>query len=387
MDKREKKLLGDQLVEVCKKEILQTYFDQSAVFAQQSDLPKNGETKSSADDGAADKNTNDTCDCTCDCSAENTDKNTLSENEDAYGFESSQKNFFLKADNFSQKISNTKPAQIGQNADTAQNILKEAAHLLNLGADPNHARSRPMFFAVKNRNFDLIRLLIDHNALSMPLSKNYLSALCERGGFDDQTAFKFFELIDYSIKKTGFCKDYITPFINTMLLAGRPSKVVETAKKYSVNLSSLIAQIPSFVVIEILEQEHHNSFDLILQHHDCLQQTIDAAVSGGRERAVNYIFENFDPMDFEISDEALLKAAIGNNIYLLKLLCENGINLCKEGVFIAAARVFSFRDRPLRFLMDTYKSNITTDLILTLKKIALKENDTALIDYLDKNFS
>jgi len=264
---------------------------------------------------------------------------------------------------------------------TSADALNECRRLLSEGADENHSRSKPMFWAVKNYNFDLIKLLIDFDALSAPMSKAHLAGLCQKGAFDEEKQELFFECLDYGIARTGFTQDYILPYFNTMMLAGHPDKAINAITRYKVPLRIALKGIPVHMIVEMLEGRKEESIALINDYDDRLPEALNAAVAGGRDKAIEYISEI---SDCSPSQDSILKAVTNNCVSTLRILDRNGVDMRGDWCLVSAARVFAYRPDALKFLLERYNSDISADGIAALVDLADKENIAGLSEYLSK---
>jgi len=265
--------------------------------------------------------------------------------------------------------------------ETSEEALLDCRRLLEDGADENYGRSKPMFFAVKNYNFELIKLLIDFDALDAVMSKTHLAGMCQKGAFDKEKEEHFFECIDYAIARTGFCQDYILPYFNTMMLAGFPDKAVNAVTRYKVPLRIALKSIPVHMIVEMLEGRKEESIALINDYDDRLPEALNAAVAGGRDRAIEYIIE-ISGSECSPSQDSILKAVTNNCVSTLMILDRHGVDMRGDWCLVSAARVFAYRPEALKFLLGRYNNDISTEGIAALTELAQKENRAGLSEYL-----
>jgi len=260
-----------------------------------------------------------------------------------------------------------------------------AQDLIRQGAEVNFSRSSPMRFATKNYNFPLIRYFINIGALAEPLSRTYIAGMCQQGAFDEEVEAKFFEALNHAISKTGFTKDYIEPYFKVMLLAGCVDKAKSIGEKYNVSLKTLLANVPLNVVIECLELKRDISLELINLYEDRRQDAFDAAVAGGREKALEYLYERNIGFVLEPNRDSVLKAIMNGYMGVLHMLDAKGVDMRGDWCLVTAARVFNLRPEPLKFLLKRYRNDISEAGMDALKKVCEQENNEALRDFLFRN--
>jgi|GEM_PF-1343487 len=266
----------------------------------------------------------------------------------------------------------------------SEDSLNLAKELIKQGAEVNFNRSGPMRFATKNYNFGLIKHFISIGALSEPLSRSYLSGMCQRGAFDEDKENGFFEIIDFAIASTGFSKEYILPYFKAMLLEGCVEKAKKVGERYNVPLKEMLEGVQLNVVIECLEMGREESLELINLYQDRTQEAFDAAVAGGREKAVEYLYQNGGGADLVPDRDSVLKAIMNGYIGMLRLLDEWGVDMRGDWCLVTAARVFMLRREPLKFLLERYKDCISEEGMEALGKLCEQENNEALREYLSE---
>ncbi|MCL2556359.1 MAG: hypothetical protein FWE03_05025 [Firmicutes bacterium] len=272
-----------------------------------------------------------------------------------------------------------KLVELSKEAESEENLY-QAKELIKQGAEVNFNRCRPMFFACKGYNFSLIRYFIGVGALAEPLSRNYLSGMCQRGAFDEEKEQKFFELIDLAILKTGFSKEYILHYFKTMLLEGNVEKAKTIGDKYGVSLRQMLEDVPLHIIIECLELKREESLELINLYQNRMQEAFDASIAGGRDKAIEYIYAR--GFDLIPDRDSILKAIMNGYMSTIHLLNIKGVDMRGDWCLVTAARVFSLRPEPLKFLLDKYVKDISEAGMQALKALSEQENNEALKEFL-----
>lgn len=228
--------------------------------------------------------------------------------------------------------------------------LKKAEEILESGADVNYKKSRAIYFAVKNYNFAFIKLLIRYGALESDLSRKYIAAMCEKGGFNDKREDAFFEILDIAAAKTGFDAEYLAPYINMTLVAGRVDKLCRAAEKYSLSLPRAMSLVRLMIIFEAVNLNRHDSLKLIDVYIDWTEGAVDIAAATGQDNVLDYILSHNGKLT--PSKESIARAISAGHASILKVLSRYEIDVNDEFFVKTACRAFGRFPEPLKFLTE-----------------------------------
>lgn len=190
--------------------------------------------------------------------------------------------------------------------DQELEVAKRVEYLIGAGADLNFSGFKPMHFATKRKHFQIIDVLVNAGALTQRRNIELIAHLCDYKEFDDKVEARFFELIDRCLKIAGAKEEYLTPYVNCMLINGKSEKLVTLGFRYHMNESDMAKLVYLRTIYEIIEFRRMKSLEFINRNIDWMDQaTLDDAVLLGETAVVRYIFEHSDLVP---TNKALLRA-------------------------------------------------------------------------------
>lgn len=279
------------------------------------------------------------------------------------------------------------------NSDLIEEVKSDAPDLnrinalLNDGADLNCKGSRPFWWAVKKRHAELILKFIDYGALNVPIARKFLGNMCDFKGFDDAAEAVFFELVDYAAGVTGFCDDYVGPYINNVLITGRLDKIEDLKKRYDLNDSYIAAAVPARIIFELIRNGQQKAYGYIDGIKDWADKAaFDTAIAGGEAEALSRIIDK--GRYFEPSRAAVCQAVFNGYTDVLDILTVCGYDF--EGhaeIFLekACRACASVGTVPIRYLLENGYSLLDAYRGKTVTEHAVIDNNAALMDFLREN--
>lgn len=176
-----------------------------------------------------------------------------------------------------------------------ENNVDRVKYLISVGADINYSGFKPMHYATKKKQFDIVDALVDAGALSEARNIELIAHICDYRGFDDEAEQRFFALIDKCLNIAGTKDIYLAPYVNCMLVNGKSEKLVTAGFRYRMTESALAALVYPRAIYEVIEFRQVKSLEFINRNIDWItQQTLDDAVLTGETAVVRYIFEHSD---------------------------------------------------------------------------------------------
>lgn len=168
-------------------------------------------------------------------------------------------------------------------------VLADIDTLVSQGAHVTASGCKAMYLAVKNHNFELIDYLMSKSILDNALARGYLAAMCDFGDFS-KVEDKFFERIDKAIEYTGFCVDYIVPYVNTAFLHGEHDKALTLSDKYPVSRTQIVELLYTRIIFEMVEKELVDGLAIVNGYRDWMdEKTLGVALSSGNVKVIKYI--------------------------------------------------------------------------------------------------
>lgn len=176
-----------------------------------------------------------------------------------------------------------------------ENNVERVKYLISVGADINYSGFKPMHYATKRKQFEVIDALIDAGALKEPRNIELVAHICDYRDFDDEAESRFFALVDKCLAIAGTKEDYLAPYVNCMLVNGKSEKLVTAGFRYRMTESALAALVYPRAIYEVIEFRQMKSLEFINRNINWItQQTLDDAVLTGETAVVRYIFEHSD---------------------------------------------------------------------------------------------
>ncbi len=198
--------------------------------------------------------------------------------------------------------------------------VERVKYLISVGADINYSGFKPMHYATKRKQFEVIDALIDAGALNYPRNIELVAHVCDYRDFDDVAEERFFELIEKCLKIAGTKEEYLAPYVNCMLVNGKSEKLVTAGFRFRMTESEFAALVYPRAIYEVIEFRQIKSLEFINRNLNWInQQTLDDAVLTGETAVVRYIFEHSELVP---SNKVILRPLEPNMDFLVRTRLE-----------------------------------------------------------------
>ncbi|MCL2061213.1 MAG: hypothetical protein FWH03_01120 [Firmicutes bacterium] len=264
--------------------------------------------------------------------------------------------------------------------------LDSVKTLLQSGADVQYKYSEPLRRAAKNQNFELIKLLINHGALTdAPIARTFLAQICDHK-FNEKIEPAFFEILDMAHSKTGDYMSLFTPYINSMAVHGRLDKLRCLQKRYYLTESELAGVIERRVIFEIVLNNHDEILEFIEKHKNWyVQESYDMAVDSGEWIVLERLIKVGGYV--KPSDKAVAKAVFDGHFAVLDMLFNCGYSFERKEIFLekACRAALSRGTRSLAYLTQHGYALSDKYMGKTILEHAIDDKNLPLLDYLQSN--
>lgn len=218
-----------------------------------------------------------------------------------------------------------------------------------------HARgSRAMLDACKRFNYEAVVTLISFGALSKPIARKYLGAMCDYKGFDNNQSEAFFALIDYAVSVTGADDNYLEPYINNRAAEGDMESLNAFKQRYNLTDAYVAMHVYPGIIFEIINNGHDDTLAYVSSHCDWIDKScFDSAVAGGEEAVLAYIMDHSD--FYMPSRQAAATALFAGRTGVLDMLSDVGYDFESHDPFFlekACRATLTTGYAPLLYLLE-----------------------------------
>lgn len=281
-----------------------------------------------------------------------------------------------------QKSKDKRLIELCRTRDRRGKLLEEIKELMDNGADITARNYRALYFATREHNFPLIDLFIDRGALTSPIARSHLAAICDYGDFSAEKEEKFFVMLDRAIENTGMDLEYFIPYINCMFLHGRYTDAVALSDKYGIGVQQIVDVIYPRVIFEMIDSGYMDAINFIEQHRDWIDRsTFISAVSSGETKVVKYILSR-KLLPLPMND--IERAVYDGYTDVLDLLLEHGYRFIGNEKLLANAcrSFFSNGSKSLEYLLEHGYSLTDSYDGMTVYEHAVRDDNRPLLEYL-----
>ena len=272
---------------------------------------------------------------------------------------------------------------------------EQVRSLLTEGANVLARDCRAMLNACKKFNYPVINVLIEFGALSRPIARKYIGSLCDYRGFDKTDLNAYFDRLESAIAITGADDDYFEPYLNNRAAVGDMEGLTVFKTRFGLTDEYVVRHVLVRIIFEVINHGYEDVLAYVSSNRQWIDQScFDLAVSGGEEKALEYIL---DHSDFTTPSRAAVATALfAGHMGVLDMLSDIGYDFedCDEYFLAKACRAtMTMGMVPLEYLLEhgyslegsycgkTVLENALADGNFKLaqyirEKLGIKDNDT-----------